>query len=36
MIEFKQLNHIQIYIPIRKENEARKFYTDIIVLQGNS
>lgn len=32
MISFKQLDHIQICIPAGKENEARKFYTDIIGL----
>jgi 4-hydroxyphenylpyruvate dioxygenase-like putative hemolysin len=33
MIKFKRLDHIQICIPTGKENEARKFYTDIIGLQ---
>jgi catechol 2,3-dioxygenase-like lactoylglutathione lyase family enzyme len=33
MIEFKRLNHIQLCIPIGKEEEARKFYTDIIGLK---
>jgi catechol 2,3-dioxygenase-like lactoylglutathione lyase family enzyme len=32
MIKFKRLDHIQICIPTGKENEARKFYTDIIGL----
>ncbi|MEO8821629.1 MAG: VOC family protein [Ginsengibacter sp.] len=32
MINFKRLNHLQICIPIGKEDEARKFYTDIIGL----
>ena len=32
MINFKRLNHIQICIPVGKEDEARKFYTDIIDL----
>ena len=32
MINFKRLDHIQICIPVGKENEARKFYTDIIGL----
>jgi catechol 2,3-dioxygenase-like lactoylglutathione lyase family enzyme len=30
MINFKRLDHIQICIPIGKEEDARKFYTDII------
>ena len=30
MIEIKRLDHIQICIPIGKENEARDFYTNII------
>lgn len=30
MINFKRLNHLQICIPVGKEDEARKFYTDII------
>lgn len=33
MIRFKRLDHLQICIPIGKENEARKFYTDIIGLK---
>jgi catechol 2,3-dioxygenase-like lactoylglutathione lyase family enzyme len=32
MIDFKQLDHIQICIPSGKEDEARKFYTGIIGL----
>lgn len=32
MIDFKRLDHIQLCIPVGKENEARKFYTDIIGL----
>lgn len=32
MIDFKRLDHVQICIPIGKENEARRFYTDIIGL----
>lgn len=32
MIQFKRLDHIQICIPKGKENEARRFYTDIIGL----
>jgi catechol 2,3-dioxygenase-like lactoylglutathione lyase family enzyme len=32
MINFKRLNHVQICIPVGKENEARKFYSDIIGL----
>jgi len=32
MIKFKRLDHIQICIPIGKENDSRKFYTDIIGL----
>ncbi|HEY5392736.1 MAG TPA: VOC family protein [Hanamia sp.] len=32
MINFKRLNHLQICIPVGKEDEARKFYTDIIGL----
>ncbi|MEO5943561.1 MAG: VOC family protein [Ferruginibacter sp.] len=32
MIKFKRLDHIQVCIPTGKENEARKFYTDIIGL----
>jgi catechol 2,3-dioxygenase-like lactoylglutathione lyase family enzyme len=30
MIKIKRLDHIQICIPIGKENEARAFYTHII------
>ena len=30
MIKIKRLDHIQICIPIGKENEAREFYTNII------
>lgn len=33
MINFRKLDHIQICIPTGKENEARKFYTDIIGLK---
>lgn len=33
MIEFKRLDHIQVCIPTGKEDEARKFYTDILGLQ---
>ena len=33
MIDFKRLDHLQICIPVGKENEARKFYTDIIGLR---
>lgn len=33
MIKFKRLDHVQICIPTGKENEARKFYTDIIGLK---
>jgi catechol-2,3-dioxygenase len=29
-INFKKLDHIQICIPLGKENEARKFYLDIL------
>lgn len=32
MINFRRLNHIQICIPVGRENEARKFYTDILGL----
>src|SRR6185369_10842070 len=32
MIDFKRLDHIQICIPKRKENEARNFYTGIVGL----
>jgi catechol 2,3-dioxygenase-like lactoylglutathione lyase family enzyme len=30
MIQIKRLDHIQLCIPIGKEEEARKFYTDIL------
>ena len=30
MIKIKRLDHIQICIPIGKEQEAREFYTDIM------
>lgn len=30
MINIKRLDHIQICIPIGKENEARSFYSDIL------
>src|SRR5690349_10546769 len=33
MIQFKRLDHIQICIPTGKEDEARKFYTDILGLR---
>lgn len=33
MITFKRLDHVQICIPRGKENEARKFYTDLLALQ---
>ena len=33
MINFKCLNHIQICIPVGKENEARRLYTDILGLK---
>ena len=32
MIQFKRLDHVQICIPTGKENEARKFYSDVIGL----
>lgn len=32
-INFKKLDHIQICIPPGKEDEARKFYTDILGLK---
>jgi catechol 2,3-dioxygenase-like lactoylglutathione lyase family enzyme len=32
MIKFKRIDHVQICIPGGKENEARRFYTDIIGL----
>src|SRR5688572_29557745 len=32
MIKLKRLDHLQICIPVGKENEARRFYTDIIGL----
>ena len=33
MIHFNRLDHIQICIPVGKENEARQFYTGIIGLK---
>jgi catechol 2,3-dioxygenase-like lactoylglutathione lyase family enzyme len=33
MIEFKRLDHLQICIPLGKENEARSFYTNILGLK---
>ena len=33
MITFKRLDHLQICIPKGKEDEARKFYTDILGLK---
>lgn len=33
MINFKQLDHIQLCIPIGKEDEARKFYGEILGLR---
>ncbi|HTQ66119.1 MAG TPA: VOC family protein [Puia sp.] len=33
MINIKRLDHIQICIPVGKENEARTFYTDIVGLE---
>src|SRR5476651_287817 len=33
MINFKRFDHVQICIPIGAEDEARKFYTDIIGLK---
>ena len=30
MIKIKRLDHIQICIPIDRENEAREFYTNIL------
>ena len=33
MIKIKRLDHIQICIPIGKENEAREFYSNIIGLE---
>ena len=33
MIDFKRLDHLQICIPVGKEDEARKFYTNIIGLR---
>jgi catechol 2,3-dioxygenase-like lactoylglutathione lyase family enzyme len=33
MIEITRLNHIQICIPIGKENETREFYTKILGLR---
>jgi len=32
-IEFKRLNHIQICIPINKEEDARRFYCDFLGLE---
>ncbi len=32
-IKFRKQDHIQICIPIDKENEARKFYTEILGLE---
>jgi catechol 2,3-dioxygenase-like lactoylglutathione lyase family enzyme len=32
MKKFKRLDHLQICIPTGKENEARRFYTDVIGL----
>ena len=32
MIKFKRLDHVQICIPVGKEEEARAFYRDIIGL----
>jgi catechol 2,3-dioxygenase-like lactoylglutathione lyase family enzyme len=32
MIQFKRLDHLQICVPTGKENEARKFYSDILGL----
>lgn len=32
MINFKRIDHVQICIPTGKEDEARRFYTDIIGL----
>ncbi|HEY4322697.1 MAG TPA: VOC family protein [Mucilaginibacter sp.] len=33
MINFKRIDHVQICIPKGKEDEARKFYTDIMGLK---
>lgn len=33
MIQFKRLNHVQICIPKGKEEEARRFYTNIMDLK---
>lgn len=33
MIKIKRLDHIQICVPIGKENEARDFYTNIMGLK---
>jgi catechol 2,3-dioxygenase-like lactoylglutathione lyase family enzyme len=33
MIQIKRLDHIQLCIPIGKENEARQFYTDVLGLE---
>src|ERR1700744_6270915 len=33
MIKFKRLDHVQICIPKGAEDEARKFYTDVVGLK---
>ncbi len=33
MIKIQSLHHFQICIPVGKENEARRFYTDILQLE---
>jgi len=33
MIDFKRLDHIQLCVPIGKEDEVRKFYTNILGLR---
>ena len=33
MIKIKRLDHVQICIPVGKENEARTFYTEIVGLE---
>ena len=33
MIRITRLDHLQICIPVGKENEARNFYTDIVGLE---
>ena len=33
MIHFKRLDHIQVCIPVGRENEARTFYTGILGLK---